>query len=807
MSILFDDEKKELRCSVRDLILEEEVFRIGFSAHEGYERLWVGQSVHAAWRDNQAYARSDYQSEVFLQREFIVEGWTATVQGRADGVFQEDGTTVIEEVKSLHFGRDLSGFFESQAHLLYKKQVEVYAGMWAMGHKGPVEGRLILIDIATREDKTLPVPIDAERVLGFIETRLRILLRGHKKDLEQIRKKAEYAQDMPFPYPRVRPYQKEMMEEVSGAMENRTHVLISAPTGVGKTVAALYPAVRAALSKNLKLFFLTAKTPQQEMAVEVLKKLNPGGGFRSIQLRAKARMCAHTEQLCHENFCPYAKDYAKKLESTQVLDRLLYAFPHLEPDAIFSASRAAEVCPFEVSLELVRCSDVVVCDYNYIFDPSVALKDTREPQALNTTALIIDEAHNLVDRGRGYYSPSILRSRAGIALERAQGLPTAGGARMAAAVSSVLQGLEKLSQDHAGENEKVIEPDLTFSQEALALLESEIVDYFAYIREKDLLTPGDTFLDFYFDLHRFVRVLGMMGKEFAVILRRHAQPEDLEVKIFCLDPSRFIGETLKGTWATVAMSATLAPQWFYKTVLGFPSKETMEATFPSPFPKENRRVLVYPSLDTTYKKRMNRIGELAGLLHALGNAVRGNFLALFPSYHYMKETLALYPHKGKPVIVQEPHHSLKETAELMARMKGSKRNFFLFGVTGGMFAEGVDYPGESLKGVFIVSPALPQVSLEQRLLLEYYEREHEDGFSYAYLIPGMTRVVQAAGRVIRSESDRGVIVLICRRFREKQYTQYFPPDWTEDSVEELVALDPVAEVKKFFAVPPHPKPE
>ena len=360
MSILFDDEKKELRCSVRDLILQEEVFRIGFSAHEGYERLWVGQSVHAAWQADQSYARPDYQSEVFLQRVFTVEGWAATVQGRADGVFREDGTTVIEEVKSLHFGRDLSGFFESQAHRLYKKQVEVYAGMWAFEQKVPVEGRLILIDIATREEKILPVPIDPERVLGFIETRLRILLRGHRKDLDQIRRKAEYAQSLHFPYPRVRPYQREMMEEVAGAMEHRTHVLISAPTGVGKTVAALYPAVKAALSKNLKLFFLTAKTPQQEMAVEVLRKMNPGGGFRSIQLRAKAKMCAHTDQLCHEHFCPYAKDYAKKLESTQVLDRLLYAFPHLEPDAIFSAARAAEVCPFEVSLELVRKAVLLV---------------------------------------------------------------------------------------------------------------------------------------------------------------------------------------------------------------------------------------------------------------------------------------------------------------------------------------------------------------------------------------------------------------------------------------------------------------
>ena len=368
---------------------------------------------------------------------------------------------------------------------------------------------------------------------------------------------------------------------------------------------------------------------------------------------------------------------------------------------------------------------------------------------------------------------------------------------MGAAAAHLLEAFARLDEAHAGEPDTVIEPDAGPFKEALEFLEADIVDYFSWLRERDRPAPEDPLLNLYFGLSRFVRVLEVLGEEFAVILRHPAG--DLEVKIFCRDPSRFIGAIVKGTWATVAMSATLTPSWFYRNVLGFPAKETAEAAFPSPFPRENRRILVYPGLDTTYKKRHAQVPELARLLHGLGNAVRGNFLALFPSYQYMRDVLSHYPRGGKRAIVQEARHTLRETEEMLGQMKGSKRNYLLFGVTGGMFAEGVDYPGESLKGVFIVSPALPQVSLEQKLLMDYYDRVHEDGFSYAYLIPGITRVIQAAGRVIRSEEDRGVIVLICRRFREAAYTRFFPEDWMEEGVEALVSGDPVAEVKKFFA--------
>ncbi len=795
MSIFIDDTKRELSCSVGDLVLQEDRFRIGFSAHEGYERLWVGQSVHAAYGEGMREHHPEYRTEVTVRGEFDVEGYRCTVQGRIDGLVRTAEGLRVEEVKSLHFGRDLADFYDSAAYGRYKFQTEIYAFLVSRQEGRPVEARLILIDIASREEKTVAVRVDPAAVQGRIEGRLGRLLRAHFKDLKGREKKAAAAERMPFPHEGERPFQADMMREVEDALRNRKPLLVSAPTGVGKTVAALYPALRHCLANGLKLFFLTAKTLQQEMAVGVLKRLNTEGGFRSIQLRAKSKICAHTEQLCHENFCPYAKDYGDKMESTGVLDKLLYAFPHIEPDAVFSAGRAAQVCPFEVSLELVRHSDAVVCDYNYIFDPAVALKDTKEPGALADSVLIIDEAHNLVDRGRGYYSPVL--SRAGVRAARAalDAVPTASGGRMAAALDRLLDALDHLDRGHPGEAERVIEPDPVPLKEPMEALESEIVDYFTYLREKELLRPNDVLMELYFEYYRFVKVLGLGGGEFTTLLRRTA--DDLQVKILCADASRFLGEALRSAHGVIAMSATLTPPWFYRTVLGFP-KEAVDASFPSPFPRENRRVLVYPHLDTTYRKRMEQVPDLAALLHKMGNAAPGNFLALFPSYLFLNAALRHYPRGGKAVIVQEPGHSMKETAALLERLKGSRKSHFLFGVSGGMFAEGVDYPGEALRGVFIVSPALPQVSLEQQILKNYYDRTHEDGFAYAYLVPGMTRVVQSAGRVIRSETDRGVIVLICRRFAEAQYAQFFPRDWYDRSVSELVTDDPAGEIKAFF---------
>jgi len=795
MSLYIDEEKKEIYLSVGDLITEGEKIKIGFSGSEGYERLWVGQSLHSRYYEEQIYKDESYQKEYFLKYQFDVMGWKIFLQGRADGLKKENGNLIIEEVKTLHFMRDFASFFESQTWNIYKKQAEIYAYILSLLEKKEVKSYIILLDIASQEKRVFECEINKERIESYILNRIRKIIRGIEAKKEKKLKEREFAKQISFIYPKYRQYQKELIDEIEDSLNKKTNILISAPTGLGKTVSSVLPAIKFCLEKNLKLFFLTSKTLQQDMAVEVIKKINTSGVFHSIQIRAKEKMCPSSATLCHEKFCPYAKDYGKKKEESGIISKILGSFYHIEPDIVFEISKKEEVCPFEISLELLNHCKFVVCDYNYIFDPYISFFDLKEETSLANVVLIIDEAHNLVERGRGYWSPEIKLSQIQSAKEKILTCPIEAADKLKKGIEIIEDYFEKLDEDYQKEGEWIIELNKKIFKGSMEIMESQILEYFSYLKNQVQLEE-DKFLDFYFNLNKFTRVLDFFSSKFKILYKK--DNDDKKIKIFCLDPASFLGNVIQKTYSTIAMSATLEPQYFYKRILGFPQDKTIDATFPSPFPKENRKILIYPFIDTTYKKRREEAPKLAKLLYEMGNSISGNFLILFPSYEYMKNVLYFYNFKGKKILVQEKEHNIKESKELINRVKKTGRGHLFFAVSGGLFAEGVDYPEEIFKGVFIVSPSLPQVSLEQELLKEYYEEAEENGFSYAYIIPGITRVIQSAGRVIRSEEDRGIVVLICKRFKEKTYSKYFPSWWFEKGVEELITENPVEEIKKFF---------
>lgn len=796
MSIFIDEETREIHLSVTDLITEEERLKIGFTGSEGYERLWVGQALHTRYQEEQIYKNENYQKEVIIKHQFEVLGWKVYLQGRIDGIKREDGKVFLEEVKTLHFARDLPQFYDSETFKIYKKQVEVYSYILYLKEKKEVSSQIVLLDIETFEEKIIEHPFNPERVENFILNRIRKIIKNFEVDKEKKILQREFSKQISFIYPQYRPFQREMMDEINDALRKKFHMLISAPTGLGKTVSAITPAIKFCLEKDLKLFFLTSKTLQQDMAVETIKRINTAGVFHSIQIRAKEKMCPSGAPLCHERFCPYARDYGKKKEESQIIQKIIQNFSHIDPEVVFALAKKEEVCPFEISMELLRFAKFVICDYNYIFDPYISFFDLKEETSLSKVVLIIDEAHNLVERGRGYWSPELEREKIEMGQEKLLSCPVEAGKVLNSSINLLLEYFEELKEGAYEKEEKIIDIDRKVIRETMELMESQVLNYFSYLKNQSELPEEDKFMELYFSLNRFSRVLEYLSSKFKIIYRKNRQREI--IKIFCLDPAPFLGQVISRTYSTIAMSATLTPPYFYRRILGFPKDRTIEASFPSPFPKENRKILIYPELDTTYKKRMEQAPELAKILHKIGNSVSGNFLILFPSYEYMREVLKHYNFGGKEVILQEKDQNIKESKIIIQKIKRKKRDHLLFAVSGGQFAEGVDYPEEIFKGVLIISPSLPQVSLEQELLREYYQEEEEDGFSYAYIIPGITRVVQSAGRVIRSERDRGVVVLICKRFKEKIYSRFFPEYWFERSPEELITRDPVGEIKKFF---------
>jgi DNA excision repair protein ERCC-2 len=798
-----DYEKREIVCSVGDLVYEEQQRRIGADRGDGFRRMWIGQEIHAQRAASRADEDPNYRAEVSVSHGVERGGWRVFVSGRIDGlsIDRDARRAVVEEVKSLHFELELASLFRSDRLQRNLFQLMLYA--WFLSQREENAGldffpQLVLIDVVTAETRVVPAPFEpAEIALAFETTVDRII--GEVETAAVLRDaKRSFASSLVFPHATMRPFQKEMIDAVARAVRQSETLLVSAPTGVGKTVAAIYPALIESLRAGKKLFLLTSKTLQQEMATRVLSELNDGS-FRVLRLRAKEKMCANDEVICHESFCPYANGYAEKMERNALISRIVTDLSYFDPDITFRMARDEQVCPFEVSLELLEHADVVVCDYNYIFDPYVGLKTYEEENDYSDTVLIIDEAHNLLDRGRGYYSPSLEEESLDRVAMHLASRPGCGAEGWQELLDELRAHLHDLAEplDHAAEAKQLLcSPGRRLFANQRYEWERIITRYIAWKVEHRIIEEEDPVIDFYFRLIKFTNVLREEGDEFAHLVER--APRGVRLKIFCKDPSRFLGAIIASSHATIAMSATLEPFDFYRTTLGFPASRTAELSLPSPFPKENRKIVVVPSVDTTYRERGLHYATIGRIVADLASSSGGNFLALFPSYVFLQEVAARLPATDKNLIVQRSDMTDYERRSILAALRGGSLGNLILAVSGGMYAEGIDYEGDMLAGVFVVGPSLPAVTFEQELLKEYYDEQYGAGFEYAYLIPGMTRVIQSAGRVIRSEKDVGIIVLLCRRFTQPAYTKFFPAEWYGDSPRELVSSDPVGEVRQFF---------
>ncbi|MFN7963995.1 MAG: helicase C-terminal domain-containing protein [Thermoanaerobaculia bacterium] len=804
MAPRFDFERLSIELGVADLVEQRLLRSIGFAQRGGYERLWLGQAIHSRYQERSLAEDPTYQREVVVSHSFHHRGWEIRVLGRIDGLRRDaEGRLVVEEIKSVRRGAELSPGVRE----LYERQAQIYA--WMLAHRDGVEvgAELVLIEIGGEATDRASLVVDLEAIESEVLRRAGALVRGAEEELARSLARREAGERLSFPYAELRPGQQEILAAVETALAHREHVLIEAPTGIGKTVAALFPALAYALRTSKRLYVLTAKTLQQDMANKVLKLLNQERAFHSLRLRAKAKMCANDQLLCHEEYCRFARDYALKVLSTGILDRLLDEQAQLEPDDIFRRSKELEVCPFEVSLELAGRAEVVVGDYNYAFEPHVALSEFGPEGDLSDAILILDEVHNLVDRGRGYYSPS-LASRQVRRVADAIGLGgelihlriSALAGRLAelieAAVDEALEDLDGLARPGApvAREGALPEEDLWRLR---PLFDDAFVDYLEHRRETRSFAPEDPFVELYFAFQRFLEGLLVSDSSFSHYLEREG--EDRRIKILCRDPSRFLGKVINKAHSVIGLSATLSPPDFYRDLLGFEAGRTAAVSVPCPFPLENRRIVIDPAVATRYQEREANFGVIAEHLAAFADAVPGNCLGLFPSYQFLAEVASRMPPTAKRLLVQGRADSDQAREEILEHLRQAVfGDILLLAVAGGVFAEGVDYPGDMLRGVAVVGPCLPALTLEQQLLRDYYEERFERGFEYAFVVPGMTRVVQAAGRLIRSAEDRGVIALLDRRFLTRPYSSYLPADWVPEEGLRALTGNPARAAAEFF---------
>ncbi|MCU0293596.1 MAG: ATP-dependent DNA helicase [Thermoanaerobaculaceae bacterium] len=800
MAVRIDLDARTVRCSVHDLLPETAP---GRGWREGPSRLGVGAELHRIVQGQRRSEDAAYLPEVPVDATIEVDGWRLRIIGRVDGLYRPDaGRPLVEEIKTLHFRTELHHLFAQERIERHRWQVRIYT--YCLFPDGQAGARLLFVDLGGAEHRVEDVQWSPAQVQAFLRTRLHALVAAERERQKTLARWREAAGRLEFPFPEPRPVQTEAMEAIEESLATGRHLLLAAPTGVGKTAAALYPALRLALSSGRRLVFVTAKTLQQHLAVETLQAMQDGS-WHSLQLRAKARMCAHREVICHEEFCPFLSDMWLRLAERGVLPTLLSHGPHLDPDRIFDVARAAEVCPFETSLSLIGQATAVVCDYNYVFDPTIGLFGTAADGGLEDTFLVIDEAHNLVDRAREYYSPRLARSTVQAARRLLEGYRH----QICRDLEDVLATLEELLASRVQRSlgraigVRPTELDAQSLVEIRLGLDALLVPYFTFKRSVELWLAKDPVMDVSLTLSRLVGLLADGGKELVPLAERVADPQgDEAVRVFCLDAGRFTGELLASSASTVAMSATLQPFEFYRDLMGFDPDRTDTLSLPSPFPREHRMVVTVDEVDTSYSQRGRWYGRIAELVAELAPPGR-NALVLFPSYAFLNEVASRLHLPDHTVEIQRGDHSEALRRDILARMRANRAPTVLLAVLGGVFAEGVDYPGEMLSEVVVVSPALPQVGPERELLKAYFQDRFERGFEYAYLVPGMTRVVQAAGRLIRAPEDRGVIALVCRRFTREPYVTMLPPDWIEDATPGMGSTELTAAVREFYAqVPP-----
>jgi DNA excision repair protein ERCC-2 len=780
--------------SVRELAEDEDV---GFGRGEGWHRLGLGAELHARVLQERCLAQPGYRREVHLQIRRPVQDWTALVTGRLDGCVPDGrGGWLIEEFKSAWFPASETRAF-GPAFERHQRQLLFYCHLWRQLGHSPVSGALVYVDLAGGGETPIAVSYDPSALERELQERLGRLLAIWKAGEKARARKAAAARSLPFPHESPRPGQAIMIEAVRQALAAGDHLLAEAATGSGKTAASLHPSLAHGLSTGRQVVFLTAKTLQQKMAVSALRAMNREGAFHTLQMRAKERMCANDRVICHEDFCPYARDYAGKMERSKLLERLREAHRHFDPDTVFAAAKREEVCPFETQLELARRADAIVADYNYVFEPGVALRHL-DREELGNAILLVDEAHNLPDRARRIFSPELLEET----LRSAAGRLLLQQGELFESISATITALEELLRETAaglaeGEAIAEIEPPAESLRALWKEWEPNFVRYLSWKREQKVAVPEDPILDLHFAWQRFIAMLNLFGPGFGCVIERRER--SLRLAIVCLDPARALAPTFCAASSAVLFSATLSPVEMTRRVLGLEKDRTRSITLPPPFPREHRKVMILPQVLTTFAARGRNFGAIARLVAQMSDARNGNGLVLFPSYQFLDKVAECLPPIRARLLVQRPNITESERHEILHALAAPPPDgILLLAVLGGMYAEGVDYPGELLTGVYIVSPALPQVSFERELLRRYFQETEQAGFEYAYLQPGMTRVIQAAGRLIRNETDRGVIALLCRRFLQEPYVSRLPRDWYDEQPGQLVVRDPAEEIRRFF---------
>ncbi len=756
---------ERISISVREIT--EFLYGVSSITHERIllTRAQEGMEIHQYWQS--LYKISD-QKEVTLSTSFLDKEIELVIQGRIDGVIIRDGIKYIEEIKSTHDNLDNIDELTYPNHLA---QVKLYAYIYLNNHNlKSINVRLTYISVKDRNNFIQFDKHFTRSVINkfFEKTAIKYiewikLLRHHEK----IREKS--IEGIAFPFSEYRLNQREMMAYIYKNNLRKGILYLEAPTGIGKTVAALFSSLKAINQTKEKIFYLTAKNDGKKVVLDTIKLLEEKGLIaKTCEITAKDSMCLLEQRDCSPDVCKYANGYYKRVYKT--ISDMLKNETIMTKEIFLKYGRKYTVCPFELSLDVSNYSDIIVCDYNYVFDPIVKLIRYFEMNYYNSI-ILCDEAHNLISRSRDMYSAELIADDFMKIHETSKYLKP-----------NPIHEINHILDIFAEASLELLEVDFIKKEEVnpylIRMLRQLIRKLDQIFADEDIKFDKQALREFYFNINKFLKINEYYDEDFIYLIENINN--NIHISIKCLNASKNIKKTIdEHIEAINFFSATLRPMHYYKTLLT--NNDGDEITFSSPFKQNNLLLLGVDDISTRYRDRDDSIDKIIQVTKELVTTKKGNYILFFPSYVYMnlvKERLT-DEIENVSFIIQRREMFSSERKNMMDLFieESEYSKAFLF-VIGGIFGESIDLIGDMLSGVLIVGVGLPALNSFNNVLRSHYDIKFNNGFDYAYTYPGLNKVIQAVGRVIRTKTDRGVAILFDDRFTTKKYLGLYPDNWS-----------------------------
>lgn len=781
-----DENLPVIRISVRNLV--EFILREGdidnrTGGGQDPENMQMGSRIH---RKIQRQMGSDYQAEVPLKTEIVCDGFTLKIEGRADGLIHTKEQVMVDEIKGVL--RELDRVQEPAG--IHLAQAKCYASMVAEQEGVDEIGvQMTYCQMETEEVKRFQYSYQSNELKVWFDEVIRQYKKWAKFQIEWRKARNASIKGIEFPFP-YRKGQRELAVSVYRTILRKKKLFIQAPTGVGKTISTVFPAVKA-VGEELgeKIFYLTAKTITRTVAEQAFKTLREQNlKFKVITLTAKEKICFCEETSCNPDDCPYAKGHFDRVNDA--VYELLMQEDVMSREVLEAQARKHKVCPFEMALDVSTWVDGVICDYNYVFDPDARLRRFFAEGGAGGYLFLIDEAHNLVERGRQMYSAELCKEDF-LAVKKLVKGEAPRFAKRLEACNKILLAMKKEC-----ENYKVLDNISHFGIQLMNVL-SETDRYLEECVDKEV---RETVLDFYFQVRSFLNIYDGLDENY-VVYTEYQENGRFVLKLFCVNPAANLQKCLDKGNSAVFFSATLLPIQYYKRLMST-EKDNYAVYIDSSFDTKKRLLMNGVDVSTRYAMRSREMYQrYATYIFRVVKAKMGNYLIFFPSYRFMEDVyqeftqLLASDEEEMELVIQQKHMDEEERENFLRAFEmGREKSLIGFGVLGGIFSEGIDLTNEKLIGTLIIGTGLPQVCNEREILKSYFDQKGLYGFDYAYRYPGMNKVLQAAGRVIRTEDDHGVILLLDERFQREKGKEIFPKEWADcercrlDIVEEKIRL-------------------